>query len=410
MSDFYQTGIVTTLHRLGTKSLESMEEELVRYTRQRRVALVLPCLFSELERPALARMIDQLSGVRYIHQVVVSLGRAGRDEFEFACRYFARFPQPLRIVWNDGPRLQALYQTLEENGLRIGGDGKGRACWIAYGHVLASEEADVIALHDCDVVTYDRQMLARLIYPLVNPNLELKFCKAYYARVTDRLHGRVTRLLLSPLLRSMMRLVGYHEFLRYLDSFRYPLAGEFAMKAELARVMRVPNDWGLEVGLLAEVYRNTAIKRVCQIDIADRYDHKHQSLSQDDPESGLMRMAVDICKTLFRTMAGEGIELSRGILTSLLATYVRTAEDTLIRYHADAVVNGFSFDRHEEEVAVDTFARAVKIAGEQFIEDPLGIPQLPNWTRIHSALPEFFSKLSEAVELDNAEVAASADR
>jgi glucosyl-3-phosphoglycerate synthase len=281
---------------------------------------------------------------------------------------------------------------------------------MAYGQVLAQDEADVIALQDCDVVTYDRGMLARLVYPLVSPNLDLKFCKAYYARVTDRLHGRVTRLLISPLIRSMMRLVGYHEFLRYLDSFRYPLAGEFAMKAELTRVMRVPNDWGLEVGLLAEVYRNTAIKRVCQVDIANQYEHKHQGLSQEDPEKGLMRMSVDICKTLFRTMAAEGIELSRGILTSLLATYVRTAEDTLIRYHADAVVNGLSFDRHEEEVAVDSFSRAVKIAGEQFTEDPLGMPQLPNWARIHSALPEFFNKLTQAVEADNAGISARAVR
>ncbi len=402
MADFYQTGIVTTIHRLGTRSPETLEADLVEFTRHRSIALVLPCLFEELERPALARILDQLSSVKYIHQVVLSLGRANDNEFEHAQEYFSRSPLRIKILWNDGPRIQALYKTLEESGLRVGEDGKGRSCWMAYGYVLATEESDVIALHDCDVVTYDKQMLARLVYPLISPHLDFKFCKAYYARVTDRLHGRVTRLLISPLIRSLIRIVGYHDFLGFLDSFRYPLAGEFAMKADLARVTRIPNDWGLEVGMLAEVYRNTATKRVCQVDVADKYDHKHQSLSPDNPEAGLMRMAVDISKTLFRTMAAEGIELSRGLLNSLLATYVRTAEDTLIRYHADAVVNGLNFDRHEEEVAVDVFARAVKIAADQFTEDPLGAPQLPNWTRINSALPDFLEHLLEAVEKDNA--------
>jgi glucosyl-3-phosphoglycerate synthase len=198
-----------------------------------------------------------------------------------------------------------------------------------------------------------------------------------------------------------MRIVGFHEFLRYLDSFRYPLAGEFAMKTDLARSTRVPNDWGLEVGMLAEVYRNTAVRRVCQIDIAEQYEHKHQLLSEGNAEAGLMRMALEICQALFRTMAAEGIELSRGVFTSLLATYVRTAEDTINRYYADAVVNGLEFDRHAEEVAVNAFAQAVKMAAERFSQDPLGKPSLPNWIRITSALPAFIGELREAVNLDS---------
>ena len=121
-------------------------------------------------------------------------------------------------------------------------------------------------------------------------------------------------------------------------------------------------------------------------------------------------MAVEISQTLFRTMAAEGIELSRGLFTSLLAAYLRTAEDTIVRYHADAIVNGLGFDRHGEEVAVDTFARAIKEAAERFVEDPLGKPNLPNWMRITSAQPDFFEHLLEAVELDNENALSAVSR
>ena len=67
-------------------------------------------------------------------------------------------------------------------------------------------------------------------------------------------------------------------YLRFLDDFRYALAGEFAMTADLARVIRIPSHWGLEVGVLAEVYRNVAPLRVCQVDLTDNYEHKHQDL------------------------------------------------------------------------------------------------------------------------------------
>ena len=95
------------------------------------------------------------------------------------------------------------------------------------------------------------------------------------------------------------------------------------MKVDLARANRIPPDWGLEVGMLAEFYRNCAIKRICQVDICDNYEHKHQPLSPDDPESGLLKMTIEIVKILFRTLAAEGIVLDNGVFNSLLARYVR---------------------------------------------------------------------------------------
>jgi glucosyl-3-phosphoglycerate synthase len=402
MSDFYQTGVVATLHRLGAHSLESLEAGLRDFVRIQPVALVLPALYSEFEGEAMPRILEEVSRVSYLSQVVVTLGRADAQQFREARRRVAGVHPHVRVIWNDGPRIQKMYADLREAGLPVGEDGKGRSCWMAYGYVLASGRSAIIALHDCDIVNYSREVLARLCYPVADLRIDYVFSKAYHARVTDRMHGRVTRLLISPLVRSLEHVVGYHPFLVYLDSFRYPLAGEFCMYADMARINRIPGDWGLEVGVLAEVYRNFSVKRICQVDVADNYEHKHQSLSADDPQKGLMRMTVDIAKTLFRTLAAEGVVLSEGILRTLQAQYVRSAEDTITRYYADARINGLSFDRHAEEEAVHAFARALRLAAEDFLADPLGAPLIPNWNRVVAAIPDIFARLNEAVEIDNA--------
>lgn len=401
MSDFHQTGLITTLHRLGAPNLELLEKELEETLLLRPIALVLPSLYSELEGEAMPRIVQELAQVRYLREIIISLGRAGKEEFERAKEFFAILPQRPRLVWNDGPRVQALYQLLQEHGISAGPDGKGRSAWMAFGYVLARGQSDVIALHDCDIVTYNRELLARLCYPVANPKLAFEFCKGYYSRVTDRLHGRATRLLVTPLIRALQRMIGYQTFLVYLDSFRYPLAGEFAMIADLARVNRIPWDWGLEVGVLAEVYRNCAIGRVCQVDLLDIYEHKHQVLSSDDPTKGLMRMAVDITKSLLRTLAEEGVPISDGLLKTLPVAYLRSARDMMSRYQNDAYINSLHFDQHEEGMAVEAFAQAIRLASEEFLVDPLNVPLIPNWNRVLSAIPDFFVRLREAVDLDN---------
>jgi glucosyl-3-phosphoglycerate synthase len=403
MSDFYQTGVLATLHRLGKPKLEVLEQQLQHFASQQPIALVLPALYSEFEKPAMEAILGELSRVRFVKQFVVTLARATAEQLASAKERLNVLPGEVRVVWNDGPRIQRLYRLLEESGLQPGPDGKGRSCWLAYGYVLATRQADVIALHDCDIVNYSRELLARLCYPVVNPNINYEFCKGFYARVSDHMHGRVTRLFVTPLVRALESIFGYLPFLVYMDSFRYVLAGEFAMQADLARVNRIPWDWGLEVGVLAEIYRNCSIKRVCQVDIAENYEHKHQELSQDDPSKGLMKMAVDIAKTLMRTLSSEGVTFEAGNTQTLLTRYLRTAEDTITRYHADAMINGLMFDRHEEETAVETFAQALKLATQEFFADPLGTPLIPNWNRISSALPGFLGALQEAVDADNPE-------
>jgi glucosyl-3-phosphoglycerate synthase len=179
------------------------------------------------------------------------------------------------------------------------------------------------------------------------------------------------------------------------------------MRSDLARVIRIPSDWGLEVGVLAEVHRNCALKRIAQVEICQTYDHKHQHLSPEDPDKGLLKMSIDVTSSLLRTISSEGITLSSGTLRTLLTRYVKTAEDSVARYYGDAMINGLEFDRHEEESAVAAFVQAIRIAGERFMDDALGAPLIPNWNRVTSAFPSFFDRMVEAVTEDNKAVLAA---
>lgn len=402
MSDFYQNGVVTVLHRLGNSNIDQLEQELERYAKTTPIALVLPSLYAELERPALKTIVEILSGVRYINEIVVSLDHASALEFRLAKQFFSQLPQRVRLIWNDGARIQALLNVLVSHEIDIGLQGKGRGCWTAFGYVLARGQSQVIALHDCDILSYDRQYLARLCYPVANPNLAYEFCKGYYSRVTDRMHGRVTRLFITPLIRSLQSVVGPHSLLTFLDSFRYPLAGEFAMVRDLAWINRIPGDWGLEIGVLAEVYRNCALRRICQADIADAYEHKHQTLSTHNPDTGLLKMCLDITKSLFRNLASEGLVLSESTLKTLRATYLQAAQEAISRYENDAAINSLRFDRHEERRAIEVFLRGMMLATESFLEDPLGVPMISNWSRVTHAVPDIFYRLVDAVEQDHA--------
>jgi glucosyl-3-phosphoglycerate synthase len=401
MADFYQTGVVATFHRLGKADLNRMESELTEFNRHRPIALVLPSTYSELEAPALKQIAEEIKQVPYLNEIVVTMGRTNKEQFLKAKEFFSSLPQRTRLIWNTGPNIGKLYQLLEESGLRVGDDGKGRSCWTAYGYILSREESKVIALHDCDIVNYSRELLGRLCYPVASPNIDYDFCKGYYARVTDRMHGRVTRIFVTPVIRSLQKLFGYLPLLVYLDSFRYPLAGEFSMSADLARINRIPGDWGIEVETLAEVYRNCALKRICQVELCETYEHKHQPLSAEDPRTGLMKMSVDIAKAIFRNLAIEGADLSESLITTLMVTYLRTAQDTIKRYHDDAAINGLLFDRHQETKMIEAFTYAIKIAGKEFNEDPLYTPLIPNWNRVTAAIPDFLDQLNEIVEKEN---------
>jgi len=408
MADFYQNGIVTTLHNLSERPIDELEKELVKFSKKRPMGLILPSLFSELEGPALANIVDELCHVPYLSQIVIGLDRADLEQYKHALGFFARLPQHHRILWNDGPRLKALDAKLEALGLAPKELGKGRNVWYCMGYVLASNKAESVALHDCDILTYERSLLAKLIYPVANPQFNYEFCKGYYARVADgKINGRVSRLLVTPLLRALKKVLGPSAYLDYMDSFRYPLAGEFSFRKDVLNDIRIPSDWGLEIGVLSEMHRNYSPNRLCQADIAQTYDHKHQDLSAHDDQGGLSKMSIDITKSLLRKLATQGQTFNTETFRTLKATYYRIALDFVEAYHNDAIMNGLDLDIHSEEKAVELFAQNIMKAGENFLVNPMETPFMPCWNRVVSAMPDVLDKLKEAVELDFNEFQAS---
>ena len=174
------------------------------------------------------------------------------------------------------------------------------------------------------------------------------------------------------------------------------------MRSDVFNDIRIPSDWGLEIGVLSEVRRNHSTNRLCQVDIANTYDHKHQPVSHDNSEAGLSKMSIDISKAIFRKLATNGVVFNKGTFRSIKATYYRIALDFIETYYNDAIMNNLHVDRHSEEKAVELFASNILIAGDHFLDNPMETPFIPSWNRVISAIPDILERLYEAVEEDNA--------
>ncbi len=404
MPDFSQYGPITTIHELGTVDRVQLESKLNSAVHESPIGLVLPITASDMRAAPFANIASQLAKADYIDTIVIVLNRADSvDDYRDTYAITKQLGDRARILWTDGARGRQMYQELTDAGFDVSQPGKGRAVWTGFGYLLADPRLKAFVLQDCDIVNYDNEMLMRLCLPMAHPSLDFDFCKAYYARCTDRMHGRVARLLMTPITRAMISVLGSDKFLVFVRSFRYPLAGEFAVSATLARSNRIPCDWGLEVGTLAEVFRNTSPKRVCQVDLGRAYEHKHQPLSLDDRSRGLMGMASDILTSILRTLMSQGMVVTRGHLLSIRNSYVRLAQDAIRQYHADALMNSLVYDRHGEEEAIEAFAEQITAAGEAVFEDPSGASALPTWTRVVAALPDFSARLRQMADDDQTE-------
>ena len=118
--------------------------------------------------------------------IVIGLDQANESQFKEAKKFFSILPQKHDILWNDGPNLKKLDHQLADHNLAPQELGKGRNVWYCMGYILSLGDTEAIALHDCDIITYDRSLLARLVYPVANPRFNFDFCKGYYPRVSKK--------------------------------------------------------------------------------------------------------------------------------------------------------------------------------------------------------------------------------
>jgi len=387
---------ITTLHDLcidKKKLIKNISDIAV----ERPVCVVMPMLYSEIKNNVLDNILKNLNKCTYLKEVIIPLAAKSEEEFDHVKRFFSKLKIPKLIIWCNDPKIENLLTQLKSGGLNLlKYHGKGRDVWLALG--IANIRSYGIAFHDADIHGYTEMIPAKLLYPILEPELDFKFNKGYYARVNlekNIMYGRVFRLFLHPLLGTLIEILGKElNLVRFLRSFRYPISGEFALTSDIARDLDIPGDWGIEIGVMAEVYRNVAQKRICQTDLGF-YEHKHQKIG--DAEKGIVKMSGDIFKTLLRVLIEEDhIQVSRQFLISLRVLYQRNAQDCIRKYHADARFNSLNYDRHLEESMVEKFGQELMRAGNKYMLKPVGT-RIPDWLRTISAKKKIREELLEIV-------------
>ncbi len=401
--DFLQNELFVTLHDFDPGKDGTEKSLLERLPADERTAVLIPALYSEFQRSAMPRIIAELSQCPYLHSVIVAFHGETKEQYIDAYRRLCTLPQTVLPMWCNGPRVMRLFEQLKEkpNGVDIihFPDGKGLSVWKALG--IATLLVDYICLHDADILTFERTYPAQLLFPLLE-NYGITYSKAYYARLHQRhFMGRVVRLWVFPLLSALQEMHPNSQLLRFLRGFRYPLSGEFAITSDMAMNLQIPAHWGLEIGLLAEVYRNVVPQRVSQVDLGF-FDHKHQKVGKSDDE-GLCKMCRDIVLVLLAALQREEhIIVTSEYLATLEELYEATAKRLVHFYAIDASFNGLPHERAAEEALVERFLSVLENFHRDFGTGSLKLlrKSLPNWRRINAIDITFRKQLLEAVYAD----------
>lgn len=334
---------VTTLHDFTDSVPDAPTDRtgvVIPMTEHARTSLTTERILTTLEQVGPDRVVVALRAdernVSTIHEWL--------SGYDFACK----------TVWCDGPRMKELLCDAGLDGPR----GKGRDVWLALG---VASQAEYVVFHDADAETYSKRHVNRLLFPL---DRGYSFVKGYYARIErNQLYGRLFRLFYAPLVRALAE----HQpapIVEYLDAFRYALAGEMAMTASLARQLRVPRGWGLEVGLLGTAFERAGFEGSAQIDLGV---HEHDHRAVGGPR-GLGDMSLEVGAALFRALADNGVHPD---YEPLRENYRETADVLIEQYAEDAAFNGLEYDSVSEREQIEEYAKAVRPPGED--------TRLPAW-------------------------------
>lgn len=365
MADFLQHPQLPTLHHLASPEAGELEAELVEWSRQRPVALLLPALFAECGRPAFPMILEEVSQVEYVDTVVVTMNGMRAGESGEALAFLRRHLKGKRAVllWNDGPEMSQVWRLAEQAGCPPYFEGKGSNVWAGLAWLAACGHEGVVLSHDTDILNYTRGLLWKLCVPLLHPRMGYRFVKGYYSRVADRLFGRVTRLLFFPLAQAMADVLGRQPLIEHYQSFRYPLSGEFAGDMKALERFTLPSGWGLETALLAEAHRALPVEAMCQVDLGFHYEHRHRRLEPGGPrrEEGLIAAAMEVARCLFYQVLREADQKGgKALLQVVLPRYQARAAEWRRRYEHVSLINGLDYDAGDEEEAVVAFSEALE--------------------------------------------------
>src|SRR5262249_14317225 len=145
MSDFFQSGLISTLHRLRPEPLSSPAP-----TKGNRNGVLIPCHWNELKTPALRQIREILNSVEWAAEIIVSINWAPDNEEKEARQFWAMTRVRPHLLWNDRSSFLA---QLGSRGIEPE-SGKGFNLWSGIGYALNRLELTALVIHDGDIRNY----------------------------------------------------------------------------------------------------------------------------------------------------------------------------------------------------------------------------------------------------------------
>ncbi|MFC4048108.1 glucosyl-3-phosphoglycerate synthase [Actinomadura syzygii] len=162
--------------------------------------------------------------------------------------------------------------------------GKGEALWKS----LAATSGDLIVFIDADLREFSSSYVTGLLGPLLT-DPSVGYVKGCYDRPlvdgerrVEGGGGRVTELVARPLINlHWPRLAGVMQ----------PLGGEYAGRRALLERLPFVTGYGVELGLLLDVYQDSGLDAIAQVDLGRRV-HAHQSTEALGAMSGQIMLTA----------------------------------------------------------------------------------------------------------------------
>ena len=336
-----------------------------RHSKINPITLFLPATLEDaLSEVMTKRILPVVKKTDYLDSVILGLDRCKSQEDFYKVKQNLEGISNAVVIWNDAPEMMELREKeLKRYNLN---EGKGRNMWFALDYWFITNPKSCFIMHDCDIRTYKKNnIINSLALPLVDPKIRYDFVKAYYERLTGdgnkKMAGRVTRLLVAPLIEALEKVYGNNDlardYLNYLKGYRYILSGEYGMSNGLASNLPIQPDWGLEIGMVSYLYENR--RKIGQVDIGF-YDHKHS-------ESGsLGRMAREITKTILRELYNLGVtsirEKEEQQFEAVIDNYIASAKNFREIYRDRSEYSGLEYELQKEIEVVDLFTKEIQEA------------------------------------------------
>jgi glucosyl-3-phosphoglycerate synthase len=241
------------------------------------ISVVIPALNEAKTIGTIVSMIHQkmMEEIAIVDEIVVMDGFSNDSTVKEACKAGASVYTP------------------DSAGPKVNCSGKGVALWKS--QFITS--GDILIFIDSDIIDFDERFICGLLGPLLMYQ-EYDFVKAFYKRplllgsgVYENQGGRVTEILVRPLLSA---------FIPELACFNQPLAGEYAIRRSLLETLPVFSGYGVEIGLLMDIYFSQGLSRVAQVDMGQRW-HRNRTVAE------LSKMSFALLKVMISRMQKHGL-------------------------------------------------------------------------------------------------------